>query len=262
MWLGSTLIVLLLASAEDNQILLGEAAQAFRRAGSPGTQPEQALTLYRQAAAFCDELRRRGIQNPALFRNQGNAHLLSGELPRAILAYRRGLELAPHDNMLRANLEYARQQVRYAEGNALGRQPMQHWPPWLPRPTPRAGFWLAALGYAAGWIAATRYRMQRDRRLLATAASGFFLAGLLGVYVFWHEHDRVNAAKRPLVVVAAEGVLLHNGNGFGYPPRYDTPLPQGVEARLLYARGDWLQVELPGGEVGWLPREHVLVDEP
>jgi len=27
---------------------------------------------------------------------------------------------------------------------------------------------------------------------------------------------------------------------------------RGVEARLLYARGDWLQIELASGEVGWV----------
>jgi hypothetical protein len=36
---------------------------------------------------------------------------------------------------------------------------------------------------------------------------------------------------------------------------------RGVEARLLFARGDWLQIELAGGEVGWVPRRLVLVDE-
>jgi len=50
------------------------------------------------------------------------------------------------------------------------------------------------------------------------------------------------------------GFLLRTGNGLSYPPRYETPLNQGVEARLLHARGAWLQIELSGGEVGWGPR--------
>ena len=29
---------------------------------------------------------------------------------------------------------------------------------------------------------------------------------------------------------------------------------------LLFARGDWVQIELVGGEVGWVPRGLVLVD--
>ena len=49
-----------------------------------------------------------------------------------------------------------------------------------------------------------------------------------------------------------------NGPSYG---RYETPLHAGVEGRRLFVRGDWVQIELAGGEVGWLPREHVLVDE-
>src|SRR5262249_34338620 len=60
---------------------------------------------------------------------------------------------------------------------------------------------------------------------------------------------------------AGAGVRLRRGGGATSPPRYDTPLNRGVEARLLFARGDWLQVELAGGEVGWVPRRSVLIED-
>ena len=50
-------------------------------------------------------------------------------------------------------------------------------------------------------------------------------------------------------------------HGLNYPPRSETPLNRGVEARLLFVRGDWLQIELSGGEIGWVPSEYALVDE-
>jgi hypothetical protein len=65
-----------------------------------------------------------------------------------------------------------------------------------------------------------------------------------------------------VVVAARDGVRLLRGNGPSYPPRYEARLHPGAEARSLCRRGDWLQVELSGGEVGWLPRSAVLVDEP
>jgi hypothetical protein len=69
--------------------------------------------------------------------------------------------------------------------------------------------------------------------------------------------NQQHAAGRqgPLVVVAEDGVLLRRGDGLAYPPRYDTPLPRGAEARLRRERGTWLQIELSGGEIGWVPRE-------
>jgi hypothetical protein len=55
-------------------------------------------------------------------------------------------------------------------------------------------------------------------------------------------------------------VVLRRGNGRSYPPRYPTPLNRGVEARRLFERGDWLQIELSGGEVGWVERAAILED--
>jgi len=62
------------------------------------------------------------------------------------------------------------------------------------------------------------------------------------------------------VVITADGVPLREGNGVAYPARYDAPLNRGVEARLLFVRGDWLQIELAGGEVGWVPGASTVSD--
>jgi hypothetical protein len=62
------------------------------------------------------------------------------------------------------------------------------------------------------------------------------------------------------VVIARDGVLLRRGNGVVFPPRYDTPVNRGVEGRLRFERGGWVQIELSGGEIGWVPRAAVLVD--
>jgi hypothetical protein len=64
----------------------------------------------------------------------------------------------------------------------------------------------------------------------------------------------------PLVVIADDGVLLRKGHNLHFPPRFETPVNRGVEARLLFEHGDWLQIQLAGGEVGWVPRKLVLVD--
>ena len=62
------------------------------------------------------------------------------------------------------------------------------------------------------------------------------------------------------MIIADDGVLLRRGNGLTYPPRYETPVNRGAEARLLVERGDWLKVELAGGQSGWVPLKYVLLD--
>jgi hypothetical protein len=142
-------------------------AEALNRAEAAFAEGAQARgpvarKAFARAAADYDELRRRGVHNPALCRNQGNAYLLAGDLPRAILAYRRGLHLAPNDSALLANLAYAREQVTPSAPGGFGRPPADDWPPWLPRPTPGLGAILSGICYGLACASFTRWLMTRD----------------------------------------------------------------------------------------------------
>ena len=93
---------------------------------------------------------------------------------------------------------------------------------------------------------------------------GLFVAALAPLFGVIHEawHQR-QESRHPLVVVAANHVPLRNGDGVAYQARYDgKTLNRGVEARVLFERGDWLHIELSGGETGWVPRDAVLLDTP
>jgi hypothetical protein len=224
------------------------------------TKPGRALQSFREAAADYEELRRRGGDNPDLHRNAGNAWLLAGDLPRAVLAYRRGLRLAPNDTELREHLAAAREQVVYPPPGGFGRPPVDQHPPWLPRLSP-AGFLLAALGiYALAWVAMTRWAMTHRGWLLASGGAAFVAALVLGAGWAWLQAEEREETRRPLVVIQSDGVLLRGGNGLSYPALYKTPVNRGVEARLLARRGDWLKIRLADGESGWVPGEYALVD--
>lgn len=90
------------------------------------------------------------------------------------------------------------------------------------------------------------------------AASILFAAGGLSLIPLYLA-DREDRHHHPLVI-ATDGVLLRAGNGLAYPLRMDTPLNRGVEARLLYIRGEWIQIELANQETGWIPRDYALID--
>ena len=251
------------ATALSEAELLERAEASFRHGVElRESRPDQARACFRQAAEGYAELQQRGIQNAELSRNLGNAYFLAGDLPHAILAYRRGLQLAPLDSRLQDNLAFARQQVEYRATSDLGRQSPEQWPVWLP-PVPRFSVsGLALTLYALGWLMLTRWRMTRRRRLLRLGTAALVAGAVaLSVFFFADAGDEERSA-RPAVVIHQDGVLLRVGNGFDYPRRYDTPLNRGVEARLLYARNDWLQIELARGEIGWIPQSAAVVDEP
>ena len=238
-----------------------QATAAFAEGTARRDDPDGARTHFDAAAAGFDELRRRGASNPALYLDLGNARLLAGELPRAVLAYRRGLRLEPADAGLRAALGRARDVVSYPDDGSLGRQPADPHGRWSAAVAPGPALGVAVLLYLAGWAALTRWYAVRRGRWLASGLLA--LAAAAGCAVPVAEAARAARAddEYPLAVVAEDGVLLRKGDGLSYPPRYPTPVNRGVEARLLHARGDWLQVELAGGEVGWVPRGYVLADD-
>src|SRR5438874_4006544 len=112
--------------------ILERAEAAFEQGVKARGMPEESK-FFQLAAEHYEELRRRGIHNAALYRNQGNALLLAGDWSGAILTYRRGLHLSPNDRQMRASLAYSRDQVVYASADNFARPPVGLWPPWLPR---------------------------------------------------------------------------------------------------------------------------------
>ena len=255
-------LLLALTTLADPIHLRTRAEAAFAEGVALRGTPEKARSHFRRAADLYEELRRRGAANAALFLNQGNACLLADDLPGAVLAYRRGLRLVPNDRRLQAQLTFARAQVEYPHPGRFARPPVERRPPWLPRLAGTASLPLAAVLYAAGWVAVTRWRMVRRGSFRVLAASAFVLAALLGGGLAFEASASLTDERRPPVVVAHDGVLLRRGNGEAYPRRSDTPLNRGVEARLLFDRGNWAQIELSGREVGWVPCEYVLIDRP
>jgi hypothetical protein len=249
------------AAPVADEELLRQAAAAFRRGVEERARPADARPHFREAVRLYDLLAARGLQSATMEQNRGNAALLAGDLPHAIRAYRRGLALAPEDAELQANLAYARAQVAYPAPPPFARPRVSDRPPWLPRVTWPVLLALALLCHVVLCVAATRWYMTRRDSSLTVA-----LAALVGVVALLlslaHERQRLaDERDHPLVVIAADGVLMRSGNGLSYPSRYETPLNRGVEARLRFLRGDWLQVELSGGEVGWVPGAVALVEE-
>lgn len=244
--------------------LLRQAEESFAQ----GVGAKQDLSLARkyftQAARKFSLLHARGVHNADLYLDWGNAELLAERVPQAILAYRRGLRLAPGRRDLVDNLTLARQRLPH--------------PPVADAAPPRVDAWMSLVPGLAGHVrlllflgtvlaySLASFSFIRWLRLRLTLLPGravllLLLAGTSGF--FWQrEEARLQDQKlHPLVVIAQETGFLR-GNGLSYPAHPTIPtLYPGMEARRLFQRGDWLQVQLPGGALGWVPAEAVLIDE-
>src|SRR5207244_1408008 len=111
---GTSCVILLLlgtlSSALEGQAdgaVLQQAESAFVQGLQLRSQPGAARKMFQEAAQAYAVLLERGRHNAALFRNSGNASLLAGDLPQAILAYRAGLQLSPGNRALQRSLNFA-----------------------------------------------------------------------------------------------------------------------------------------------------------
>jgi hypothetical protein len=256
--LPAVVLLLPVDASVDSADLVNEAATSFAEGLRLRQAGERSRAQFQTAVAACEELRRRGASNALLYRNLGNARMLAGDLPGAILAFREGLAVEPGDTVLRQSLAVARERVAFPAGSGLGRPPEDIRPGWLARLGVGWVLGLALLAYTGGWLVLARWLMRR--RLVALLTALGLLVPSAGVVALLVRSESL-ASSRPIVVLAADSILLRKGNSALFPPRYETPLNRGVEAELLFRRDGWLQIELAGGEVGWVPARQALVEE-
>ena len=243
--------------ASDAEVLAG-AERAFAEGVAHRDDADTARPRFREAARGYDALWARGAHNPALAINRARAHRLAGDLPGSIAAFHDGIAAARYDRSLQVGLEDARNAVQYPlEGDLAGRC--------RPRPartigtrmSPAEAYIAAGIGWALVCFGVFRFATTRLPRALVFAGVWVVVLGILGgLWAYdWRRQSQENALPR---VVVARDVVLRKGNGESYPPRLEARLPAGVEARERARRGGWVQVELAGGEVGWLPEAGIL----
>jgi hypothetical protein len=246
--------------APSEHALIAQAEHQYHVGLETRADAAQAGPHFREAAATYERLRELGVHNPLLARNLAQAHLLAGDLAESIRAYHLGLRMAPYDKDLQAGLAYAREQIQYPTIGNLGASC---------RPRERRSLLefasadtfgaAAALGYLMAMLAFARAWM--TRRAGSWISGSLLLAASIVMvsWTWWEEQCIADVNRLPLVIVAENGTPLHRGNGEDYPLRLNDKLPAGVEMRVLAERGGWLQVQLAGGEVGWVEKDRVVM---
>src|SRR5277367_3354076 len=139
-----------------------------------------------------------GTTSPNLLFNYGNAEFKSGNLGKAIAAFRRAELLAPRDSEIRANLAFVRNQVQGAAvresfwQNRLGNLSLNEWTVFA-----AIAFWLTFLLLAAKQIRPTLAAKLKSV-IWIFAALTIFSGTILGVQAASH------FSRRTAVVISAE----------------------------------------------------------
>jgi len=208
-----------------------------------------AQNKFSEAAAGYEQLIAAGSVSPALYFNLGNANFKSGQIGRAIAAYRQAERLTPRDPDVRANLQFARAQV---QGPTLRANLLQR-----ALVTLSLNEW-TGLGAGALWITFVLLAGRQIRPALATALRNWtLLAGAVALTLcgavalaLWQN------PARDSVIVSARETTVRNGPFDESPGAFTAN--DGAELRLLDRKDDWMQVTDGIRQIGWLKRDVVI----
>ena len=237
-------------SGGQRQQILDEARQAYDGGvAALRTDPVHAAELFADSARRFEQLVADGVVNGRLQYNLGNAYLQMGELGRAILHYRAAEQIIPRDPKLRHNLTYARSltESRIAvSGERALRTALLGWH----RSTSiGARFVVFVTAYTLCWVLLTLSLVSSRASWRWPAVAAAIVCIALGVSV---AIDTFEGGDPREGVVLVDDVVVRKGNSEGFEPRFEQPLHQGVEFRVIEQRPDWLSIELPDGKTGWI----------
>lgn len=216
---------------------------------------EAANKLYEQgkfseAASAYKKLLSPDAVSPAVCFNLGNAFFRSGEIGRAIAAYRQAQALSPRDADLRASLQFARNQV---QGPTL--QPGR-WERWLEVFSVNGWTLLAAAAFWATLLLLALFQfrpaLKQSLRHLATTAGVLAVVSICCAGSILHFRFSTSTA-----IVVAREAAAHNGPLDESPNAFAAH--DGAELKVLDAKDDWLQVSDGTHRIGWLRRSDALV---
>ena len=220
------------AAAADGDQLFSAANEAYSRGD------------YQRAIALYEEVQPTVGYSPHLLYNLGNSYARAGQTGRAVLAYERGLRLAPDDPDLQGSLQLLRRD------KGLFSDPPQGWRPMELLSLDRwALLALAALVAMATWqlLALWKARLRRGR---LPASLCCLLVMTLAATAAAVRHRSFN----PSVVIAADARLLLS------PFPSSASLGQLQEGRLVRVEkthGEYLYVALESGRRGWIDKRQI-----
>jgi tetratricopeptide (TPR) repeat protein len=189
-----------------------------------------------------------GFDDPAVHYNLGNAAFKSGRLGEAIYHYRLAHDLAPRDEDVTANLEYARFLAVDATENEAAKTDRRA-ESWLDRVTSEEILrWAPILASLAALFGIAGQLVRRAAVPAGRAASVFL--GLWGVCVASAAFVAVWTAREPEAVILAKEVEVKNGPGATSATAF--VLHEGAEVAVERERDGWIEISLPGELRGWI----------
>lgn len=227
-----------------------QAAQAYR-----DQQYKQSIALYESLVTSALEEQRESAQ---LYYNLGNAYFRDNQLGKAILSYERAHLLDPGDGDIRHNLRFAnaRTEDRIIPTSKLfltnwfnGVRDLFSSNTWA---TMAVIFFVLFIGCVALFFF-LRILWVRKTAFYAGLVLLLF-TGITNAFAFSQKKERVQRDAAIVMVAAARANASPDVNS-----NHLFELHEGTKVTIRSSDGDWFEIEIANGSVGWMRKENVEI---
>jgi len=236
-------------NALASNTILAEAEEAFRSG-------DYARSIELYEAIIAQELAENNRVSAQLHYNLGNAYFRNNELGRAILNFERALLLSPGDSDIRHNLRFARAHtvdriepagIVFLTNWISGVRNIFNSNQWA---RIAIVFFLLFIGCIAVFLFV---RLIWARQMAFYAGIVFVLLMIAAnVFAFRQKDERVN---REFAIVMPSGISVNASPDANSNLLFQ--LHEGTRVRIRNSDGDWYEIEIENGSVGWTRKQNV-----
>ncbi len=231
-------------TAADANALMEEANQAYIR------------SEYVYAAELYEEILALGLESAELYYNLGNAYFKQNRLADAILHYERARLLRPFDENIQYNLELARSRTI----DRIEPVPVIFYEKWWNQfilLQSIDGWAVTALVLLFGALLLGLVYFFSSQPWLKRLGFFFSLALLLlcGIAFLAANRQYVHHYQRSDAIVFSPRVTVKSAPGEASPDLF--VIHEGTRVNMTGKLGEWVEIRLDNGNMGWIKRDHI-----
>jgi len=244
-----------LTDAQQSALL--EEAQNYYQIGVTQQQTDQfsAKNSFRKAAQKFKLLTDVGVENGKLWYNQGNAFLQCGEVGEAIAAYRSAERFIPTNARLEANLNHARSLSGDSLQSKSTSSLIERLAFWHRGLSISVKIWLGLACWGAFWtlLIVRQFKQVIAYKSISIATAMATCALFVSVY-FDFKHQ-----QHTFGVIIADEAMIYTGHQSDAPMLLERPLVEGQEFEVVNERTEWIRIQLPNGQTGWIQKNNAQI---